>query len=237
VYKYGLETVKEAYSIKDLRLLVYNLQASEQTFFSLGASPTASSPSDLAEKSSLHSSRSKSTNFFMLRDDEGTNDFDDADGSRKKVILIRSKMKVSELERQPWFFNPNADFDHNKFMSYRDRPNPKSTYHHNKLMDLGMNGGSYWTWPYFNCSSAKNQKILSESDLIIRPKSKKSFLRDSNDEGAGGGQEDRGNPGESRDPHHQYHEEQQNTRIRRNSWLASYTAWFPIRTKERYKSE
>jgi len=251
-----LETVKEAYVIKSLRLLIYNVQTPEQTVFNLGPDSTSSSSSASSLKSPgksflglirSPSFTNKNKRFVYLQDDSPSSD-KAAKNNNNNLVLLKTRVKVSELEKQPWFLNPNAEFDHNKFMELSDRPVPKSSYHQNKMMDGGMSGGSHWTWPYFNCSNAKNQKVLDESQIIIRSPSG----------GGGGGGESANNnipsnsqfmgdsstsPDESleetedeQDDGKKSRESQKaTTKVghRRNSWLASYTAWFPIRTKER----
>ncbi|OXA56142.1 hypothetical protein Fcan01_08615 [Folsomia candida] len=117
-------------------------------------------------------------------------------------------------------------------------------------MDTGMMGGSFWSWPYFNCSSTKNRKIMTESELEIHTL---NYVPHVPPEG-GGGHRVRLRNGHHGNPHfvsgknkraaggghgvvhghtshifQQLHKQHLQPKLDlENAWLVTYTAWFPI---------
>jgi hypothetical protein len=231
VFRYALETAKESYPIKDLRLLIYNTQLGEQHIYTLEGPFTepqiAPGP------------------FYNV---------------------TKTLEKNSEVARKPWYFNPNQDFDHQRWMNHLNNSAVlmysfeipgvarlynfflfgRSTYHKNRAMDKGMNGASFWTWPYFNCSSTKNRKLLSESELEIHtvnyvPPQQRLHHHSQRFHSPSAKKNKRaavkGHPVHAPHRGHHLHSFHQQKLELENAWVASYTAWFPIRWKDRVVEE
>lgn len=128
----------------------------------------------------------------------------------------------------------------------------RSHYHRNKMMDAQMFGDSYFTWPYFDCRGYRvheqqQQQLLRSSRLghYHRRRQKRDVYFTQLDDS---GQQEkraeelvrRGSDDDGESSHFQRtsnninnnnnvaSNEDSNSINQTHTWLASYTAWFPI---------
>lgn len=123
----------------------------------------------------------------------------------------------------------------------------RSHYHRNKMMDAQMFGDSYFTWPYFDCKAHRIQEQQQQQQQQLRARANYYYRRRQLsrrdlfffahvDQGQKRPEElvRKANNGANSHYHHNDNIEENNKEDKNPStnhthtWLASYTAWFPI---------
>ncbi len=122
----------------------------------------------------------------------------------------------------------------------------RSHYHRNKMMDAQMFGDSYFTWPYFDCREFRLQEQQQQQQLLRNSRSNYYHRRQQRqdlyftrvDQGSQQRAEELVRRGSNSEGNVHLHHDNINNNLKGNAhdenvnrtytWLASYTAWFPI---------
>ncbi|CAL8109338.1 unnamed protein product [Orchesella dallaii] len=233
VYTYALRTIeglKDDFPLRDVRLLIHETDEANPP------KPPRSGGINAAKKGHY------GTVVYMLEND--------------MKLTPRHLSNIEELRREPWFYHPyytppptssspSSEEGAKNFFKVGHLPissqvGSRSKYHRNKMMDAQMFGDSYFTWPYFDCRAYRQQEQqqqqLRSSKSNYYHHQRRDLYFTHEEEGqqknpqelVRRGSTGSGNNGPNSHFHHNGNNNENNYVNQTHTWLASYTAWFPI---------